>query len=217
MDDMTMLQQTLANNPQFAAQLFQMMQQNGMIPQNQGGGGMNQRPPMNWNMPTNPMAAMWYNFMNQMNNQNNQNNQQAAQNQSQPQQQQQVAADQQTNNKISLVRVIKSTDDIKPNEIPSDGSISLFLMDDLGAIYGKCWTNNGTVKNLRFVLERDDPNRSDPKIESSKTSMNQDEIFERLSRMMSEMIDEKLSKFNSQNKNASAKSGNKKGVEENGV
>lgn len=204
MDMNEMINQQLASNPQFAAQLFQMMQQNGMIPPNQG----NSRQQMNWNMPTNPMAAMWYNFMNSMNNQNN--NTQPAQNQSRPA----ATPDQQGDKGVASVRVIESPDEIRANEIPMNGGISLFLQDDLSVIYGKRWTNNGTVDNLRFVLENDDQKESKNSSDASKLSINTDVFFEKIS----EMIDEKLSRFNFPDKNTSAKAGNnKKGVEENGV
>lgn len=208
MDTNEMFKQLLTTNPQFAAfaaQLFQTMQQNGAASSNQG----NSNQQMNWNMPTNPMAAMLYNnFMNSMNNQGN--NTQSSQNQSQTA----VAPAQPDNNKVFLVRKIKSPDEIRPDEIPGNGDINLFLQDDLSVIYGKRWTNNGTVDNLRFVLESDDQKESGNSSSTSKLSINTDVFFEKIS----EMIDEKLSRFNFPNKNASSKTGNnRKGVEENGV
>lgn len=153
MDMNEMISQQLAANPQLAyqiMQIMQMMQQNGgPNPPNQGSP---QRQPMNWNTPTNPMAAMWQaNLMNLMNGQNN--NTQPAQNQSQPA----VTPAQQSDDgvKVSSVRIIKSPDEIRADEIPMNGGISLFVQDDLNVIYGKRWTNNGTVENKRFVLEDD--------------------------------------------------------------
>lgn len=192
----------LATNPQFASQVLQMMQQNGMIPSNNQ---MDPRSQMNWNMPTNPMAAL-YNYMNSMNNQNN--NVQPVQNQSQP-----VAPSaQQDNSRAPSVRIVKSPDEIRPDEIPTNGDIGLFVQEDLNVIYGKRWTNNGVVDNLRFVLEKDDQNESGNLNNVSKLSVDMDAFFEKISKM----IDEKLSRFNPSDKNTSFKSGgNKKGVEDN--
>lgn len=93
--------------PQMVAQaLSQMMQQNNSVPQ------MPQ--PMNWNMPTNPMAAMWMNnIMGMMNNQN-QNGNQPQNNQNS----QQVQQPQQTESMDPAVRIVKSPEEIKADEIP---------------------------------------------------------------------------------------------------
>ena len=208
MDMNEMFAQQLAANPQFAAQVLQMMQQNGMVPQMQG----NQKPPMNWNMPTNPMSAMWYNFMNQMNNQNA--GQQPVQNQPQPQSQSVTNNQAQpSDNASASIRVIKSPNEIRPDEIPMNGAVSLFLQDDLSVIYGKRWTNNGTVDNLRFVLAQDDQ-KEEPSSDSSKLSINVEELFTRIS----DMIDEKLSRLAVPEKTTPSKfTNNKKGVESNGV
>lgn len=203
MNEMAIMQQ-LASNPQFVAQFLQILQQqqNGMNSTNQG----NPSQPMNWNMPTNPMASWWYNTMNNQN-----NNQQSTQNQ--PQSQPSVTQTQEVDNQVSSVRVIKSPDEIKAEEIPMNGTIGLFLQDDLSVIYGKRWTGDGVVDNLRFVLENADQKEVVHSSDVSNSTINPDALFEKIS----EMIDAKLSRFNSSNKNASAKNGNnKKGVEENG-
>lgn len=187
------MMQQLANNPQMIQQLVQMMQQNGMLPTNNQG---NQRPPMNWNMPTNPIAMMWLqNVMNAMNNQSNsQQTAQNPQNQTTPQSDTQT---QQTKNKVSSVRVVKSPDEIKPNEIPSDGSISLFVNDDLGIIYGKRWTNNGTVDNMRFVKY----DAEEPQVQNNEESPNQSKSnnlgfdVNGLMQNIATLIDDKLEQF----------------------
>lgn len=204
--DMNEMANQLMSNPQIAAQVMQMMQQNGMASPNQG----NAKQIMNWNMPTNPMATMWYyNLMNLMNNNtNNQNNAQPAQNQ--PNTQQPTSQVQQMDNSVSSVRVVKSQDEIKAEEIPMNDSISLFLQDDLSIIYGKRWTNNGGVDNMRFVLDRGD------QINNISETPNMDVLFKKIS----EMIDEKLNQFKreiSLDKCRSGKSrNNEKGVEDNG-
>lgn len=201
MDMNEMINQALTSNPQFAAQLFQMMQQNGMIPFNQG----NSRQPMNWNTPTYPMATIGYNYINPMNGQNN--NMQPTQNLPQSSV---IPIQQQEDGKSFSVRVIKSPDEIKPDEIPMNGEISLFLQDDLNVIYGKRWTNKGTVDTLRFILENNDQNETEKSCDSSKLPINTDAFFEKIS----VMFDEKLSRFNIPDKNTSDAARNvKKGVE----
>lgn len=42
-------------------------------------------------------------------------------------------------------RMIYSPDEIMPQEVPMDGSVSLFPMHDWSCVYGKWWTSNGQI------------------------------------------------------------------------
>lgn len=152
-----------------AQQILQILQQNG------------QNPPMmaNWNMPTNPMAALWMaNMMGMMNNQN-QNTNQSQQNQNN----QPAKQPQQQENTEPAVRVIKTPDEIKADEIPMNGSIRLFLQEDMNVIYGKRWTNNGVIENIRYI-------REDPTPQQEQTQNPMDEFVNRISQMMDQKLDE---------------------------
>lgn len=63
-----------------------------------------------------------------------------------------------------LGRMISDPNEITPQEIPMDGSISMFPMQDGSAVYGKFWDSNGQIKTIRFVPENvDQPQQqSDP-------------------------------------------------------
>ena len=52
-----------------------------------------------------------------------------------------------------LGHMITNPDQITPQEIPMDGSISLFPMQDGSAVVGKFWDNNGQLKTIRFIPE----------------------------------------------------------------
>lgn len=52
-----------------------------------------------------------------------------------------------------LGRMISAPNEITPQEIPMDGSISLFPMQDGSAVYGKFWDSNGQIKTIRFIPE----------------------------------------------------------------
>lgn len=186
MDQNEMLKQ-LANNPQMMAQLLQMMQGNTMPSPNQGLSA-------NWNMPTspmaNPMATWWNNMMNPINNQGNkqpiQNNNQA--------QQTNIQNNQKPEDVILSVRVVKSPDDIKVDQIPMNGKISLFMQDDMNVIYGKRWTNDGTIENLRFVLDTaSEPNGV--KMSNNAAANNQGFNIEELMAAVTNVIDNKLDQF----------------------
>lgn len=179
MDQNEMMNQ-LANNPQLLVQLLQNMQQNGMLPNQQL-----QRQPMNWNVPTNPMAAMWWNNMNNMMNQANNQNVQNNQNQ-------QFGVQQDENKQeeaILPVRIVKSPDDIKVDQVPMNDKISLFMQDDMSVIYGKRWTNNGSIENLRFILEIPQERNE------IKNSNNQGINTEELMSAIVDVIDSKLDQF----------------------
>lgn len=51
-------------------------------------------------------------------------------------------------------RMIYSPDEIIPQEVPMDGSVSLFPMHDWSCVYGKWWTSNGQIQMVKFVLEQ---------------------------------------------------------------
>lgn len=201
MDINEMITQQLTSNPQLAGQLMQMLMQSGGNSSNQG----NQQR-QNWNMPTNPMASMWWNFMNSMNNQNNQRSAQNQQSNQSNTQQTNTTQQQQPDGRVSFVRIIKSPDEIRPDEVPMSGDIRLFLQEDLSTIYGKRWTNNGTVENLRFILEKNDQNEVRSSNDSSNKIPTEAALFEKIS----EMIDEKLNHLFGESND------NKKGVEHSG-
>lgn len=197
MDQNEMLNQ-LANNPQMLAQLLQAMQQNGMIPSNQPTptNAATQRAAMNWNMPTNPMAAVWWNsMMNAMNNMCNNGNQQNVQNNQNPSQPQVAQQnDQKSDDVILPIRVVKSPDDIKVEQLPVDDEIKLFIQDDMSIIYGKRWTNNGTIENLRFVLDTTSE-ENNLKTSNNPTTNNQGFNVEELMAAVANTIDSKLDQF----------------------
>lgn len=50
-------------------------------------------------------------------------------------------------------RTVASSDEITPQEIPMDGSLSLFPKIDQSCVYGKSWNPDGTIKTVKFVPE----------------------------------------------------------------
>lgn len=62
-------------------------------------------------------------------------------------------------------RVVQNEQEITPQEVAMDGSISLFPLGDYSCIIAKQWNSDGTIKTLRFVPEvvtaSDEVTRSD--------------------------------------------------------
>lgn len=58
-------------------------------------------------------------------------------------------------------RVVRQIDEVAPNEVPMDGSISFFPQSDLSCVYAKQWTKDGTIATTRYVLERTSTSNSE--------------------------------------------------------
>lgn len=48
-------------------------------------------------------------------------------------------------------KVVSNVEEIKPNEVPMDGSISLFPLNDYTAIYAKQWSTDGLINTVRYI------------------------------------------------------------------
>lgn len=53
-------------------------------------------------------------------------------------------------------RTIGNEAEIVPNDVPMDGSFSLFPMHDYSCIYAKQWNTDGTIRTIKFVPEQVD-------------------------------------------------------------
>lgn len=51
-------------------------------------------------------------------------------------------------------RMIKSLDEITPQEVPMDGSVSLFPMEDYSCVYAKAWNRDGTIRTVKYIPEK---------------------------------------------------------------
>lgn len=81
-------------------------------------------------------------------------------------------------------RFMESLDEIKPNEVPSDGTMSIFMQTDCKAIYAKQLNGKGTIDTIKYVPE------TQP-VEETEQSVT---IDERLNKMES-LMDERFSKI----------------------
>lgn len=73
-------------------------------------------------------------------------------------------------------RMIYSPDEIMPQEVPMDGSVSLFPIHDLSCVYGKWRTSNGQIHTVKFVLEQ-------PKKQIDESAVSLSDISERLNKV----------------------------------
>ena len=91
-------------------------------------------------------------------------------------QSQPMMAQQQIPSNYVRAKTINSPDEIMPGDIPMDGSVSFFIMNDHSAIFGKYWDKSGTLQPIKFVREQ---NISDPP--------NPNDISERLSNIENQL------------------------------
>lgn len=82
----------------------------------------------------------------------------------------------QTVNRSVFGRVINSENDITPNEVPMDGSVSLFPLADYSKIFAKQWSQDGTIKTTVFLIDTNTGN-TDPQMSF------ENEVRERLSNL----------------------------------
>ena len=80
-------------------------------------------------------------------------------------------------------RLVNNLDEITPQEVPMDGSVSLFPQQDYSAIYAKTWTKDGTIATVKFVPEH-------PQMEPQKSPLEErldriDQRFDKLEKMLS--------------------------------
>lgn len=51
-------------------------------------------------------------------------------------------------------RVVNNSDEITPQEVPMDGSVSLFPQSDFSCIYAKQWGKDGTIQTVRYIPDQ---------------------------------------------------------------
>lgn len=81
-------------------------------------------------------------------------------------------------------RLVNNLDEITPQEVPMDGSVSLFPQNDYSAIYAKTWTKDGTIATVKFVPEQ--PASAVPQKSPIEERLDRiDQRFDRLEKMLS--------------------------------
>lgn len=68
-------------------------------------------------------------------------------------------------------RPVGTPNAITPQEVPMDGTIALFPMQDLSCVYAKTWGADGTIKTMRFVPEPVNDPQNEGQTESSMDAL----------------------------------------------
>lgn len=91
------------------------------------------------------------------------------------------------NNRFQSIpgRIVNNLDEITPQEVPMDGSVSLFPQNDYSAIYAKTWTKDGTIATVKYVPEQ--PQAAVPQKSPIEERLDKiDQRFDRLEKMLSD-------------------------------
>lgn len=100
-------------------------------------------------------------------------------------------------------RLVANADEIMPQEVPMDGSVSLFPQNDYSCIYAKTWTKEGTIATVKFIPEQ--PQNGEPK--KSPLEMRLDSIEQKLDAMTRQMFNRPRNYQKRNNSNPKKKEG----------
>lgn len=81
-------------------------------------------------------------------------------------------------------RTVKRAEDIRPDDVPMDGRVGYFPMEDLSCVIAKQWTNEGRIATVEYI-----PRQPAPAPEVTNDAFSQD-ILARLDKIQ-EMLTEK--------------------------
>lgn len=73
-------------------------------------------------------------------------------------------------------RIIQNENEITPNEVAMDGSVSLFPLGDYSAIIAKQWNANGTISTIKYVPVVDNEDGKDDQIAELRTQIQQKDL-----------------------------------------
>lgn len=87
---------------------------------------------------------------------------------------------------VILGRFVSSPGDIRPNDVPMDGSIGVFPANDMSCIVTKAWNSDGRIVTARYVRQEDvpEPQQKQAKDEFSTTVLDRlDKIEKSLNKL----------------------------------
>lgn len=94
-------------------------------------------------------------------------------------------------------RIVTSIEEIRPNEVPSDGTVSLFLKNDYTAIYAKAVNAQGTIDTVEYIPKPQEKQANSPE---TTTSVDFSEITERLDKIEKMIAKQKRPYYNKNHK-----------------
>lgn len=93
-------------------------------------------------------------------------------------------------------RMVTSPQEIRPNEVPMDGSVSFFPSSDGSYIYAKFWGPDGNIQTRVFVPEQP------VSMEGTQTSSEFDQVMARLDKIEQMLTNRNQNRQSYQNRNS---------------
>ena len=81
-------------------------------------------------------------------------------------------------------RMVTEESEIKPNEVPMDGTIAFFPRVDLSAIIAKQWVQDGTIKTVTFTPVIQEPSPETHSMSIDELAQSMDSRFNELKSMI---------------------------------
>lgn len=91
-------------------------------------------------------------------------------------------------------RTVQSAEEITPNEVPMDSSVSFFPLADGSAIIAKTWASDGTIKTFRYVLEQQTTKEVEGQ-NGSNSMINQEQMVEDIVAKVTDNVKNQLESF----------------------
>lgn len=91
-------------------------------------------------------------------------------------------------------RTVQSVEEITPNEVPMDSSVSFFPLADGSAIIAKTWASDGTIKTFRYVLEQQTTQEVEGQ-NGSNSMINQEQMVEDIVAKVTDNMKNQLESF----------------------
>lgn len=77
-------------------------------------------------------------------------------------------------------RLINDVNEVAPNEVSMDGTVSFFPLKDYSCIYAKIWNSDGTIGTYKFVPEKIE---QDKHVEQKPVSLDLSEVMKRFDKI----------------------------------
>lgn len=77
-------------------------------------------------------------------------------------------------------KVVTRLEEITPSDVPMDGSMSLFPLSDGSCIIGRLWSNDGTIKTVRYGLINEQETKEEPKPDYTSEILTRLDAIEKL-------------------------------------
>lgn len=64
--------------------------------------------------------------------------------------------------RVAGARMVRDEREIRPNEVPNNGDIAVFVQNDLGRVFVKTWNGNGLIDTNEYQLVQNTPQGPNP-------------------------------------------------------